>query len=164
MTVAIRDASPEDRDALIELVAALQRYEMPLEPNRLDPDVMAAPHLSALERWSWRSGGGVLVAEPEQAEAPRPLLGFLVFGVSAEFGAFVLPENTRHGVISDLYVCDAARRTGVAAALVAEAEHRLRDAGVGRLEITALWRNEGARAAYDALGFRECAVTFAKAL
>jgi ribosomal protein S18 acetylase RimI-like enzyme len=52
-----------------------------------------------------------------------------------------------------LHVRAAARRSGVAGALVQEAASRLRDQGVEVLELSVLTRNEDARSAYERLGF-----------
>lgn len=156
----VRDALDDDRDRLVEMTAALQAFERTFEPNRLPPAEMAEPHWRALERWSSRTGGGVLVAAAPGA-AP---FAFAVWGVDEEFGCFVRAENQRFAVISDLYVDDARRGQGVAAALIAEAEARASEAGLRRIEITAAAGNVGARAAYRAVGFAEDSVTFAKPL
>ncbi|MEO1275267.1 MAG: GNAT family N-acetyltransferase [Pseudomonadota bacterium] len=157
----IREADPADFQDLIELMGALQAYEAAMEPNRLSAEASAEPHMRALDDWAWRSGGAVLLATADHDGAP---LGFIVFGIDEEFGSFVLPENKRYGVVSDLFVYERARGQGIARALIGEAEAFLREKGLSRIEISALWANDGARATYAALGYAHAHLTFAKAL
>ncbi len=158
--VTVREARPEDRPALVGFMAAFQDFERELEPNRAPGAEMAERHLAALEAWAAEHpGGGVLVAEAETA-----LAGFIIFGVEQEFGAYV-PEETRSvGRISDLWVEPASRGRGIARALIAAAEGRLRTAGLKRVEITAVAGNAGALRLYRALGYGPYHVTLAKRL
>lgn len=175
--VVIDDATAADRPTLIRFMAALQEFERALEPNRLPGADCAEDHLRALLAWVDESGGGVLVARengPPRGKAPEganvrereagAALGFILFGIEEEFGRYVLPENQRVGKLSDLYVVEAARGRGVGRALVAAAERRLLEAGVRRVEVSAVIGNRAARAAYEALGYAPSLVTLARAL
>lgn len=163
----VRDALDEDRDDVVEMMRALQAYELRFEPNRAPPGAMARPHIDALERWATENDGGVLVCERATAlggaDPSRPE-GFLVFGVAEEFGFFVARENQRYGVISDLFVREPARGQGAGHAMLDAARERLIDSGVRRLEVTALWSNAVARAAYEAMGFAPSHLTYAETL
>lgn len=159
-TFRIREAAVGDRPALVRFMAALQDFERGMEENRLPGEDCADAHLAALEEWAGaHPGGGVLVAE-----GPEGPLGFIVFGVESEFGSYVLPENQTLGRLSDLWVVPEARGLGIARALIAAAEERFRAAGLKRAELTALPQNGRAISLYRALGYAECAVTFAKPL
>jgi ribosomal protein S18 acetylase RimI-like enzyme len=59
------------------------------------------------------------------------------------------------GRLTDLYVVPAARRSGVAAALVAEVAGALGTAGVEHLDLEVMGSNAGARAVYQRWGFVE---------
>lgn len=157
-----RPARPEEREALLAMVAALQTYELRFEPNRAPPAAMAGPHLDALDAWTEDGCGGVLVAA--DVDTDSALGGFVAFGVVEERGWHAAHQNRRYGVISDLYVRDAARRQGVARALVRETRKRLIAEGIRRLEVTALYDNGDARAAYAALGLAPSHVTYAEQL
>ena len=154
----IREARPGDRPALVGFMAALQDHEHRREPNRLPGAEMADAHLAALEAWV-ADGGAVLVAE----SGGRPV-GFLVYGIEEELGCYVLPENRRVGLLSDLYVAPEARGQGISRALVREAETRLRAAGIRRVEIGVLAANAPARAVYEALGYAVSDLTMTRSL
>jgi hypothetical protein len=63
--------------------------------------------------------------------------------------------GSRAGEITDLYVEPAARREGVARALVREVATRLAAAGAEHVELDVEASNDGARAVYARWGFRE---------
>lgn len=160
MTVTVRDARPGDRPALVGFMAALQDFERGIEANRKPGAEIADGHLAALEAWvAERPGGGVLVAESDGRPA-----GFLLFGVHDEFGDYVLEWNRRLGLLSDLWVEPWARGRGVARALIAAAEARLRAAGIARAELAMVDGNLQARRLYEALGYAAYQVTLAKQL
>jgi ribosomal protein S18 acetylase RimI-like enzyme len=83
------------------------------------------------------------------AETGDGVVGFvLARAMSAQAGS-------RAGQITDLYVEPAARRDGVARALVHEAAARLAGTGVEHVELDVEASNDGARAVYARWGFRE---------
>ena len=156
----IRDAIPQDRPVLVRFMAALQEVERKLEPNRAPGDEIADSHLAALETWSAeRPGGAIMVAE----ENGR-LLGFLVSGIETEAGTYLPPATRSYGWISDLWVEPDARGLGTGRALIAEAEERLRAAGLTRVGLAAVVGNTGAAALYEHLGYAPYEITLAKAL
>ena len=154
--IPIRDAGPRDRPAVLRLYAALQDFERAFEPNRL-PGEACAPHVDALLAWAARDGF-VLLAGPRAAP-----VGLLIAGRHDE-GAYVLPENRPHGVVSDLYVAPEARRKGLGLALLRTAETRFAAAGLRRMEISALAANLPARALYDRWAGPPDSLTWAKPL
>lgn len=156
----VREALVEDRPVLVGFMAQLQDFERALEPNRQPGAEIAERHLAALEGWAaGHSGGGVLVAEINGRVA-----GFIVVGIDAELGDYVLAPNRLVGRISDLWVEPAARGRGVARALVAAVEARLNAAGIARAEVTAVQGNAAALRLYAALGYAPYEVTLGKGL
>ncbi|MBC7173033.1 MAG: GNAT family N-acetyltransferase, partial [Polyangiaceae bacterium] len=71
----------------------------------------------------------------------------------------VLP---RKGTLGDWYVDEAARGTGAGRALLVELERRFVEAGCEVMESATWTFNEGARAAHEALGFKEVQVVYRK--
>ena len=158
--LAIRDAVAADRPALVGFMARLQDHERASEPNRPPGAAIAEAHFAALEDWvAAHPAGGILVAE-----RGGRLAGFLLFGIDEALGHYVLPENRLAGSLSDLWVEPEARGQGTARALIAAAEARLKAAGIARVEVTALSRNEAAIRLYQRLAYRPYQVTLAKAL
>lgn len=158
--VLIRDARDADRPRLVAFMAALQEFERATEPNRTPGPEMAESHIDALIGWAGEHpGGSVLVAEMGSRVA-----GFLITGVKEELGTYV-PEPARLvGDLSDLWVEPEFRGRGVARALVAEAEARLRATGIARVEVSALPTNADALALYRRLGYADCLVTLERDL
>lgn len=153
-------ATGNDRRQLVAFMSALQDLERAAEPNRTPGPDMAEGHVAALVAWAQaRPGGSVLVAE-----IAGEVIGFLITGVEEELGTYV-PEDVRLvGDLSDLWVEPAFRGRGIARALIAEAEARLREAGIRRAEISTLPSNCDARALYRHLGYADCLVTLGRSL
>lgn len=158
--VLIRDARDADGPRLEAFMAALQDFERAIEPNRTPGAEMAASHVAALIGWAGEHpGGSVLVAEVSGEVA-----GFLITGIVHELGTYV-PEDARIvGDLSDLWVEPAFRGRGIARALIAGAEARLRAAGIRRVQVSAVPGNAAALALYRRLGYGACIVTFARTL
>lgn len=168
----IRPATKADRAGLEALFVELQDVERAMERNRLPGRDCAEAHIGALIAWTRGADGGFLIAESEAQTPERQrgrettarLLGFICYGVEEEMGRFVLPENQRFGLISDIVVTQTARGRGIGAALMAAAEDELRAFGVRRVEVCTLAQNRAARDVYARLGFRESHITFARDL
>jgi ribosomal protein S18 acetylase RimI-like enzyme len=58
------------------------------------------------------------------------------------------------GEITELYVCPAFRRRGIAQSLIAHLEDRLRQAGVEEMKILTNEKNDGALRLYEKCGYR----------
>ncbi|MEO0681788.1 MAG: GNAT family N-acetyltransferase [Pseudomonadota bacterium] len=159
MTVALRQVGREAWDVLLPMMQGLQAYELTIEPNRLPPEEIG-PHLKHLLDAAEREDGFVLLAEDDGGAA----LGFLIGVPLEESGDYVLPENRRYGLVTDLFTAPQARRKGVARALLAEAERRFAAKGLRRMEIGALAGNAPARALYAEVFGAESAVIYAKPL
>src|SRR5438132_4194338 len=73
--------------------------------------------------------------------------------------ALARKAGSRLGRLTDLYVAPAARRSGVARALVHEAVTRLRDQGAEFVRLEVVASNKDARAVYARWGFRDDELT-----
>ncbi len=146
--ISIRLATEADRPRLVALVAELQAYELRFERNRSAPDAMKAPYLAEIWDWATARGGALFVAC-----AGADVVGFALCGVGSG-GIDNLPEYERIGRITDIVVAEDRRGQGAGKALVRACEAHLRAGGALRIEIAAMARNDAARAAYEALGYR----------
>ena len=136
----IRDVRPKDIDALLALIGALG-YEVTAAELR--------KRLTVLRK----AGQHALVAD---REGP---IGLLTTATTQ-----VLHRPRPVGRISMLVVAEAARGHGVGAALVAEAEARLKAAGCGLVEVTSNARRLRAHAFYERLGYERTSYRFGKQL
>ena len=136
----IREAEPGDMAAIAALVRELG-YDV------TDADIGA--RLAAFGK----AGHHVLVADRGD------VIGVLTTGLMT-----VLHRPRPVGRISMMVVAEQVRGQGVGAALVAEAEARLRSAGCGMIEVTSNVRRQRAHAFYERLGYERTSHRFAKQL
>jgi len=136
----IRDAGAEDAPAIKALIA------------ELGYDVGVADLLPRLGQLA-ASGQHVIVAERDG-----------VIGVLTTSIMRVLHRPRPVGRVSMMVVTEAARGGGVGAALVAEAEARLKAAGCGLVEVTSNAKRLRAHAFYERLGYERTSIRLAKQL
>ena len=138
--LVIRDARPRDAETLAALIVALGYAVTAAEiRKRLAVLNKAGQHVLVADR-----GGvvGVLTTALTQVlHRPRPV-----------------------GRISMMVVAEAERGHGIGAALVAEAETRLKAAGCGLVEVTSNAKRLRAHAFYERLGYERTSHRFAKQL
>jgi ribosomal protein S18 acetylase RimI-like enzyme len=138
--LAIRDVRPKDIDALVVLIGALG-YEVSAVDLR--------KRLAQLKQ----AGQHVLVADRGGA-----------IGVLTTSTMHVLHRPRPVGRISMMVVAEAARGQGIGAALVAEAEARLKAAGCGLVEVTSNAKRLRAHAFYERLGYERTSIRLARQL
>jgi GNAT superfamily N-acetyltransferase len=101
--------------------------------------------------------------EPDQqilvADRHGCLLGLLALDLM-----YYLPLGARTCRITALVVADSEQRRGVGRLLLREAEHRARQAGAARIELTSATHRHEAHEFYRACGFGESALRFLKRL
>lgn len=144
----IRDMEREDREAVIELMLALNRFENAISGDRATSRKAAIASLADDEE-KLRAGGGLrLVAAPEGGVA----VGYMCCAVA--YGPPFLKEEVRTFLyVHSLVVAEAARGGGVGAALMAGAEDFARAQGLRAMVVAHLAGNEGAGRLYERLGF-----------
>jgi ribosomal protein S18 acetylase RimI-like enzyme len=145
MNGIIREARPEDFEAVAELLEELGR-----------PKTLGTPDEPALrgrfEEWLGAPDRFVFVAEEEDA-----VIGMVDMALIARPN-FVQP----HAWVPDLIVTDGARSLGVGAALLAKAEEVAREQGAFSLALeSAHWRTR-AHAFYERQGMTDAARHFIK--
>ncbi|MBA2475151.1 MAG: GNAT family N-acetyltransferase [Actinobacteria bacterium] len=131
----VRRAAEDDLSTLHELWRAFAR-EIPEPPHVESDSEQELEEIAEIVR-----GGVALLAEDDDA---RPL------GL-----ALARRRGSRLGRLTDLYVVPAARRQGVAAALVREVAALFRADGLEYLDLEVAASNRAARAVYAGWGFRE---------
>jgi ribosomal protein S18 acetylase RimI-like enzyme len=143
VTVAVRAATPEDANAIVEV--ALRAWEegfRGIVPAEIDP----------ARTWT-RDGVRARLTEPDRetdhavAELDGQVMGYLVLGPSRDRDA-----PRRAGEIWALYVHPEAWRRGLGRALVQHAQARFRACGFDVLTLWTLAESSSARAFYEACG------------
>jgi ribosomal protein S18 acetylase RimI-like enzyme len=156
--VHARAAIPADRDAVIDLIRALNTYEAAIAGDRLVTRTAAEAYYKALSERIARQDGRLLVAD-----AQGRVVGALGLVVQ-EDQPFIQDDVRRHGYVTDLVVHEQWRGHGIGRLLLAEAERLARSKGLKRLVIGVLVGNEGAERLYKTVGFRPYASALIKAL
>ena len=141
----VRAATRRDRDRVVELWLALLEHHTPLDPHyQVRPGAESewrrlVEHLlkgrdSAV--FVWEEGGALLGFCSAQVQPAPPVL-----------------VETARGEITDLLVVPAARRRGVARALVEATASWLREREVERVTVRVDARNPEAQAFWRAMGY-----------
>jgi ribosomal protein S18 acetylase RimI-like enzyme len=149
----VRPWRVEDRDAVLALNAELQEHERSLRPSLRPGPEMTEGYVATLEARLARMGeaGALLVAEGPGGR----VLGFATCFVDGD----ELEREPRLVRIEDVVVARAARRQGIARALLVEASRFAGRHGIKRVVLSVLTLNTGAAAAYHAAGFRPVKLT-----
>ncbi len=138
MTLSLRPARTGDAAAIMDLIAALARYEKLEDAVESTADDIAAALFAETPR-----------VFCDLAEADGAVVGFALWFYT--FSTF----RGRHGIyLEDLFVRPEARRAGAGAALLRGLARRCVAEGLGRLEWAVLDWNEPAIAFYRRQGAR----------
>lgn len=156
--MAIRDYRAEDEAAVIDCIIALQEFERGLDSRMLPGAEIAERYLADLLARCAKEEGRIFVAEVDGAIA----------GFTAVFPKVAHDEPDEeaydYAYVSDVAVLDLYRRRGLGRALLQAAEAYAREQGTTLIRIGVLATNDGARALYEGLGFRDREVLLEKAL
>lgn len=145
--VRLRTATPEDRDAVIDLIHALNLFEADLTGDRKRHRAAAVAYYGDLmSRLAQRNGRVVL------AETDGLIVAAMGFSLD-EDAAYITDDVRHHGTVTDLIVSEDWRGRGVGRILLAEAERLTRQAGHKRLTIGVLAANAAAERTYRTFGF-----------
>ncbi len=145
----IRRAEPEDVGELTGLFLELHAAMAKLNPefNELSGEGTDCFREQALRGIDDRGGDFILVAD-----AGGKIVGLVSCETKERLNAFKIK---RIGYITDLFVAPEFRKTGVAKALVAEAEKEFGKRKLGHAFLKALSNNPDALKTYQSLGFEE---------
>jgi GNAT superfamily N-acetyltransferase len=163
-SLLIREMRDADREAVIELLWQLNRFEAELDRTKQpfdDRDVSYEAAVLSYERDCERAAeqqGALIVAERD-----GEVVGFLCWLLEAG-EPYVRAELRRYGYVADLVVTAGHRGSGIGTRLLAEAETITRRKGINRLAIGVLGGNDGAARAYERFGFQSYATQMFKAL
>ena len=147
--VTVRPYDPgRDREALRALNVEHQDFSRSLEPSWPEGKAIVDDYVAYLDHEVAARGGAVLMAEVDGRVA-----GFICV-VSATRNDS--PDDPAvFAWVHDVFVRPEYRRRGVATALMTAAESFVRARGARELRLSVIDRNEGARALYRGLGFRD---------
>ncbi|HEY8384529.1 MAG TPA: GNAT family N-acetyltransferase [Microvirga sp.] len=154
----LRTALPADRDAVVDLIHALNLFEADLTGDRKrDRGAALAYYDELMQRLAKRNGRIVL------AVIDGVIVAAMGFSLD-EDAAYVTDDVRRHGTVTDLIVHEEWRGRGIGRLLLEEAERLSREAGYARLVIGALVANDKAERTYRAFGFEPYVSILAKTL
>jgi ribosomal protein S18 acetylase RimI-like enzyme len=153
--VAIRGFAPSDREGVIELMLALQRFERALAPDHAEPTrAFGEWYFERLLKEVRENQGAILVATHDGAPCG------LVAGYDAED-----PEaRSRYFYIAELSVSEPVRGRGIGARLIAAMEDIARARNYKTVVIGVLATSGRVHALYNRLGYRDYAVRLRKTL
>jgi GNAT superfamily N-acetyltransferase len=145
---SIRDARlPEDELAFAGFIDALQLHEHAFEPDRRIDAQAGRDYLAVLLKRVLEQKGRIFVAEMDGRA-----VGWAVF-VEDSAPLYVIAEERRTGWISELFLDEAARGTGLGRALLAACEREASERGINVLMIGVHANNTRARKVYADAGF-----------
>ena len=143
MTISVRQATPDDLDAIVMLLGELH------DPSRASADAEAWKAMLA------QTGRTILLAERD---------GDPVGTADLWIAPTLLNGAVPRAFVNYVAVLSAARRSGVGRELMEDAHRRAADAGCGDVVLISGDHRPEAHRFYDALGYERCAVGFRKQL
>lgn len=140
----IRPFRAADAPGVRACIAGLQDYERAIQPDRRPGRSVAARYLRQLRATCRDAGGRIFVAD----------VGGRIGGfVCVWLGKEILIRPSRYAYVSDLFVNEDLRGSGLGRALLRRAERHAKARQVRRVYLMVLEGNRGARRAYDRCGF-----------
>ena len=158
-SVTVRQSRPDERPAIVEFMADLNRAERLYRSDRDTSFEASDRHLAYLEGLILESGGFITVAD-----SGGQLVGFLVGIIDEEEGFYILPQERTFGHVTDIFVAKEARRSGLGRTLLVDAEARFLKLGVTIVRVIGLAANKTALSTYEGCGYRTLEITFEKVL
>ena len=153
--LTIRDFAPADRDAVIDLVLSLQRYEIAFAPDHAAPTQdFGEWYFERVLNEVHEKEGALLVAVSDSA-----LCGF-----AAGFEEEDPKARSRAFYIAELSVAEAMRGCGIGSRLIAAMEDFARAHDLNTVVIGVLAGSARVHRLYNRLGYRDHAVKLRKKL
>lgn len=152
----IRNSNYNDREAVIDLIWELNRFEFPISRDRVRDRAGAARCLRDNDEAVRHSGGISIIADVD-----GQIVGYLCLAVES-IGNFVRDEVRRVGFVRELIVAQTHRRGGIGQALLQEAENYCLSSGIRRLMLGVLAGNASAYSAYEKFGMKPYAIEMIK--
>ena len=143
MTISVRQATPDDLDAIVMLLGELH------DASRASADAEAWKAMLA------QTGRTILLAERD---------GDPVGTADLWIAPTLLNGAVPRAFVNYVAVLSSARRSGVGRELMEDAHRRAADAGCGDVVLMSGDHRPEAHRFYDALGYERCAVGFRKQL
>lgn len=152
----IRNANYNDREAIIDLIWELNRFEQPISGDRVKDRYGAARCLRDNEE-AVRNAGGISIV----AAKDGMIAGYLCLATES-IGSFVREDVRRVGFVRELIVAQAHRRSGIGQLLLQEAEDYCLSANIRRMMLGVLAGNTAAQNAYLKFGLKPYAIEMIK--
>ncbi|CAN1534828.1 RimI Acetyltransferases [Rhabdaerophilaceae bacterium] len=146
---SIRPMIPADREAVIDLIWALNLFENALTDDRVTERQDAEECLKEDEDAVQKHPGGALLV----ADIDGSPIGFLALSMN-KGSPFTRADMRGHGHVLDLIVSEDFRNQGIGQALLARAEELTKAAGYRNLLIGLVETNTNAQRAYTKFGFK----------
>jgi len=159
LSIVLRDATPEDRQFLLDAIAALNDHERALHDTRLPGAEIAEVYFNKIHGKIATNHGCIVVAFDGDRR-----VGYMACRIEDDDAVAETADSNLFGYISDVFVVADMRGRDIAAILVAEAERRVRPHGVSRLRLGSLANNAQAIRAYRKAGFADYEVVLEKRL
>ncbi|WP_342361154.1 GNAT family N-acetyltransferase [Terrarubrum flagellatum] len=160
--IKVRLAQPEDREAIIDLIWQLNRYESPISGDRPTDRDTARRCLRDNEDAARNTLGLSIVAVDDNAPE-KGIVGYLCLAIES-IGSFVREDVRRVAYVRELIVDESCRRAGVGKRLMEEAERFARSRHLKRLMLGVLAGNAKGRAFYEDFGMGAYAIEMVKPL
>jgi ribosomal protein S18 acetylase RimI-like enzyme len=155
LDVSIRAFAPTDREGVIELMLALQRFERSLAPDHAAPDrAFGEWYFERMLKEVRENEGAILVATHDGAPC----------GVVAGYDAENPETRSRYFYIAELSVSEPMRGRGIGARLIAAVEDIARARNYKTVVIGVLAASGRVHGLYNRLGYRDYAVRLRKTL
>ncbi len=159
MSFAIRDARPEDLEAVGQLAGRLVRMHHAYDPARwMLVDGVEAGYARTFASQLGNPETIILVAQDQENDE---IVGY-TYASLVERSWNDLRDAC--GALHDVFIMERARRQGLARSMLLECLRRLSALGTPLAVATAAWQNQTSQALLRSLGFRPASMEFAKDL
>ncbi len=146
-SILIREMRPSDREAVIDLIWALNRFEDGLVHNRRIERDAAVECFELNQSRIAEQGGAQHVAVVDER-----VVGYSCAVIDSA-PPYVRPEDRRYVWLADLVVSEDHRKRGIGTSLIQAAEAFARSAGARHMMIGSVAGNRNADQLYASLGY-----------